>query len=164
MGEKFAGLHFHIDLEANAIAKATRRGKGNILITSSNVASALQMAGVLKFNEAAASLNIDDTGVTFAGVLNGKIKVYIDPYATSDFIVLGYKGQSSWDAGMYYAPYTPLQMVRAVGQDSFSPKIGFKTRYGLVANPFSKGATASDGTLQQNSNVYYRRSVIANIQ
>lgn len=163
MGEKFAGLHFQINLESNAIAKATRRGKGNVLITSSNVASALEMAGVLKFNDAAASLNIDDTGVTFAGLLGGRIKVYIDPYASSDYMVLGYKGASAWDAGMYYCPYTPLQMVRAVSEDTFAPKIGFKTRYGMVANPFSAGATASNGTLVQNANVYYRRTSVANI-
>jgi len=162
MGEKFAGLHMHISLEANAIAKATRRGKGNILLTTSNVASALEMAGVLKFNEAATNLTIDDTGVTFAGMI-GKTKVYIDPYATSDFFVFGYKGASTWDAGLYFCPYTPLQMVRAVGENSFSPKIGFKTRYAMVANPFSGGATASDGSLVQNANVYYRRSTVTNI-
>ena len=163
MGEKFAGLHFFIDLEANAIAKATRRGKGNVLITSSNVASALQMAGVLKFNDAAAALTIDDTGVSYAGMINNKIKVFIDPYATSDYIVLGYKGANSWDAGMYYCPYTPLQMVRATDTDSLTPVIGFQTRYGLVANPFSRGATASDGSMMANSNVYYKRSLVTNI-
>lgn len=163
MGEKFAGLHFFIDTECNAIAKATRRGKGNVLITSSNVASALQMAGVLKYNEAAANLTIDDTGVTYAGTINNKIKVFIDPYATSDYIVNGYKGANSWDAGMYYCPYTPLQMVKATNTGSLTPVVGFQTRYGLVANPFSKGATASDGTLEANSNVYYRRTTVSNI-
>jgi hypothetical protein len=162
MGEKFAGLHFFLQLEANAIAKATRRGKGNVLMTSSNVASALQMAGVLKFVDAANGLTIDDTGVTYAGNI-GPVRVYIDPYATSDFVVLGYKGVNSWDAGFFYCPYTPLQMVRAVDPNSFQPKIGFKTRYGMVANPFSTGATASDGSLVANSNVYYRRSLITNI-
>jgi hypothetical protein len=163
MGEKFAGLHFFIDTECNAIAKSTRRGKGNILVTSSNVASALQMAGVLKYNEAAANLTIDDTGVTYAGTINNKIKVFIDPYATSDYIVNGYKGANSWDAGMYYCPYTPLQMVKATNTGSLTPVVGFQTRYGLVANPFSKGATASDGTLEANSNVYYRRTNVSNI-
>lgn len=161
MGERFAGLVFHLELESNDLAKATRRGKGNILLVSSNVASALRMAKVIDVTDAAA-LQIDDTGNTYVGNVNG-IRVYIDPYATSDFAVLGYKGQNSWDAGLFYCPYTPLQMVRAVDTDSLSPKIGFKTRYGLVANPFSKGAVASDGKLEANSNVYYRRSLITNL-
>lgn len=161
MGERFAGLVFHLELESNDLAKATRRGKGNILLVSSNVASALRMAKVIDVTDAA-SLQIDDTGNTYVGNVNG-IRVYIDPYATSDFAVLGYKGQNSWDAGIFYCPYTPLQMVRAIDTDSLSPKVGFKTRYGMVANPFSKGLTASDGTLQANTNVYYRRSAITNL-
>lgn len=162
MGEKFAGLHMHLELESNIIAKQTRRGKGNILLCSSNVASALVMAGILKFNEAAANLTVDDTGVTYAGNI-GRMKVYIDPYATVDYIVPGYKGQNSWDAGVFYCPYTPLQMVRAVSENAFQPKIGFQTRYGMIANPFSKGGVASDGSLEQNANVYYRRSLITNL-
>ena len=163
--EKFKGLHFQLEREANAIAKSTRRGKGNVLICSSDVASALQMAGVLDYTPALNSnnLQVDDTGNTFAGVLNGRIRVYIDPYATGNYITVGYKGSSAFDAGLFYCPYVPLQMVRAVGQDTFQPKIGFKTRYGVVANPFSKGATASDGSLEANANVYYRRFAVANI-
>jgi Major capsid protein Gp23 len=163
--EKFKGLMFQIEREANAIAKNTRRGKGNILICSSDVASALQMAGVLDYAPALNSnnLQVDDTGNTFAGVLNGRIRVYIDPYAAGNFMTVGYKGASAFDAGLFYCPYVPLQMVRAVGQDTFQPKIGFKTRYGVVANPFSRGATGSDGTLVQNVNVYYRRVLVNNI-
>lgn len=161
MGERFEGLVFHTELESNDLAKATRRGKGNIMICSSNVASALKMAKVLD-SSPAASLQVDDTGNTFAGVMGG-IRVYIDPYATSDYIVLGYKGQSSWDAGIFYCPYTPLQMTRALDDSSMTPKIGFKTRYGVVANPMSKGLTASNGTLEVNANVFYRRSLIANL-
>ena len=163
--EKFKGLMFQIEREANAIAKNTRRGKGNILICSSDVASALQMAGVLDYAPALNSnnLQVDDTGNTFAGVLNGRIRVYIDPYAAGNFMTVGYKGASAFDAGLFYCPYVPLQMVRAVGQDSFHPKIGFKTRYGVVANPFSRGANGSDGTLVQNVNVYYRRVLVNNI-
>lgn len=163
--EKFKGLMFQIEREANAIAKATRRGKGNILICSSDVASALQMAGVLDYAPALNSnnLEVDDTGNTFAGVLNGRMRVYIDPYAAGNYATIGYKGASAFDAGLFYCPYVPLQMVRAVGQDTFQPKIGFKTRYGVVANPFSRGANGSDGTLVQNVNVYYRRLLINNI-
>jgi hypothetical protein len=163
--EKFKGLMFQIEREANAIAKNTRRGKGNILICSSDVASALQMAGVLDYAPALNSnnLQVDDTGNTFAGVLNGRIRVYIDPYAAGNFMTVGYKGASAFDAGLFYCPYVPLQMVRAVGQDSFQPKIGFKTRYGVVANPFSQGANGSDGSLVQNVNVYYRRVLVNNI-
>jgi len=166
--EKFKGLMFQLERESNAIAKATRRGKGNVLICSSDVASALQMAGVLDYTPALASnnLQVDDTGNTFAGVLNGRIKVYIDPYfaATSGthYATIGYKGSSAFDAGLFYCPYVPLQMVRAVGQDSFQPKIGFKTRYGMVANPFA--TSAADGTLAfANKNVYYRRIAITNL-
>lgn len=163
--EKFKGLMFQIEREANAIAKRTRRGKGNVLICSSDVASALQMAGVLDYTPALNSnnLQIDDTGATFAGVLNGRIKVYIDPYTTGNYLTMGYKGASAFDAGLFYCPYVPLQMVRAVGEDTFQPKIGFKTRYGVVANPFSRGATASDGSLIQDSNVYYRRLMVDNL-
>jgi hypothetical protein len=164
--EKFKGLMFHIERESNAIAKTTRRGKGNIILCSSDVAAALQMAGVLDYAPALNSnngLNPDDTGNTFVGVLNGRFRVYIDPYATSDYLTVGYKGSSAFDAGLFYCPYVPLQMVRATGQDSFQPRIGFKTRYGMVANPFSAGATASNGALVQNSNVYYRRTSVSNL-
>ena len=165
--EKFKGLMFQIERESNAIAKATRRGKGNVLICSSDVASALQMAGVLDYTPALANnLQVDDTGNTFAGVLNGRIKVYIDPYfsATSGvhYATVGYKGTSAFDAGLFYCPYVPLQMVRAVGQDTFQPKIAFKTRYGMVANPFA--TSAADGTISfSNKNVYYRRIAISNL-
>ena len=165
--EKFKGLMFQLERESNAIAKATRRGKGNVLICSSDVASALQMAGVLDYTPALANnLQVDDSGNTFAGVLNGRIKVYIDPYfaATSGthYATIGYKGTSAFDAGLFYCPYVPLQMVRAVGQDSFQPKIGFKTRYGMVANPFA--TSAADGTLAfANKNIYYRRIAITNL-
>lgn len=159
--ERFVGLHFHLDLECNDIAKATRRGKGNILLVSSNVASALRMAKVLNVNEAA-GLQVDDTGNTYAGNI-GNLKVYIDPYATADYAVVGFKGPNSWDAGLFYCPYTPLQQIRAVHTDSLSPVIGFQTRYAVVANPFSGGAVSSNGALVANSNVYYRRSLITNL-
>jgi hypothetical protein len=163
--EKFKGLMFQIEQEANAIAKGTRRGKGNIVICSSDVASALQMAGVLDYTPAlnSNSLTVDDTGNTFAGVLNGRYKVYIDPYAGSNYLVVGYKGSSSFDAGIFYCPYVPLQMVRAVGENSFQPKIGFKTRYGMVSNPYAQGLTQGSGALTANTNVYYRRVGIANL-
>ena len=163
--EKFKGLMFQIEQEANAIAKATRRGKGNIVICSSDVASALQMAGVLDYTPAlnGNALEVDDTGNTFAGVLNGRYRVYIDPYAGNNYMVVGYKGTSAFDAGLFYCPYVPLQMVRAVGENSFQPKIGFKTRYGMVANPFAKGATQGLGALDVNSNVYYRRVRVTNL-
>jgi len=163
--EKFKGLMFQLEREANTIAKETRRGKGNIVICSSDVASALQMAGVLDYTPALNSnaLNVDDTGNTFAGVLNGRIRVYIDPYAGGNYFVMGYKGSSAFDAGLFYCPYVPLQMVRAVDQDSFQPKIGFKTRYGMVANPFAEGSTAGTGALTKDSNVYYRRVLVDNI-
>lgn len=163
--ERCGGLVFHLDLECNDIAKRTRRGRGNILMVSSNVASALRMAKVINMNEAA-GLAVDDTGSTYAGSIGlgaNAIKVYIDPYATSDYAVVGYKGTNSWDAGLFYCPYTPLQMYMAKDEDTFTPKIGFKTRYGMVANPFSKGATASNGTLEANANVYYSRIQIKNI-
>jgi len=164
--EKFKGLMFQLEREANKIAKETRRGKGNILICSSDVASALQMAGVLDYAPALNSnnLNIDDTGNTFAGVLNGRLRVYIDPYAIGgNYATVGYKGSNAFDAGLFYCPYVPLQMVRAVDPSSFQPKIGFKTRYGMVANPFAEGATAGSGALTVNSNVYYRKMLVANL-
>ena len=167
--EKFKGLIFQIERDANAIAQRTRRGKGNMILCSADVASALTMAGVLDYTPALnANLNVDDTGNTFAGVLAGKFRVYIDPYAAnvaaSQYYVAGYKGSSPYDAGIFYCPYVPLQMVRSVGADSFQPKIGFKTRYGIVANPFAKGATLTNpGVLTRNSNVYYRRVKVANL-
>ena len=167
--EKFKGLMFQLEREANQIAKDTRRGKGNIIICSSDVASALQMAGVLDYTPALNSnnLQVDDTGNTFAGVLNGRFRVYIDPYTTGNYATVGYKGANAFDAGIFYCPYVPLQMVRAVGQDTFQPKIGFKTRYGMVANPFARSVVGSpnlsDGSITQNSNAYYRRVFINNI-
>lgn len=162
--EKFKGLLFQIERDANAVAKETRRGKANFIICSSDVASALAMAGMLDYAPAlSTNLQVDDTGNTFAGVLNGRYKVYIDPYATGDFYVLGYKGSSAYDAGLFYAPYVPLQMYKAVDDTSFQPKIGFKTRYGLVANPFAEGTTKGAGALTANSNVYYRRVKITNL-
>jgi len=163
--EKFKGLMFQLEREANQIAKGTRRGKGNILICSSDVASALQMAGVLDYAPAlnSNSLNVDDTGNTFAGVLNGRMKVYIDPYTTGNYLTVGYKGSSAFDAGLFYCPYVPLQMVRAVDQDNFQPKIGFKTRYGMVANPFAEGTSEGLGGLNKDSNLYYRRVLVTNL-
>ena len=158
---------FQLEREANAIAKATRRGKGNILICSSDVASALNFAGVLDTSPALNNnLAVDDTGNTFAGVLNGRFKVYVDPYFAASsgvhYATVGYKGSSPFDAGMFYAPYVPLQMVRAIGENTFQPKIGFKTRYGLVANPFA--TTAADGLINfTNKNIYYRRFAITNL-
>jgi len=166
--EKFKGLMFQVEREANAIAQQTRRGKGNMIICSSDVASALQMAGQLDYTPALNNnLNVDDSGSTFAGVLNGRFKVYIDPYAANgdakQYFTVGYKGTSPYDAGLFYCPYVPLQMVRAVGENTFQPKIGFKTRYGLTANPFAGGATARGGALTANDNVYYRRVQVTNI-
>jgi len=172
--EKFKGLLFQIERDANAIAQRTRRGKGNIIMCSADVASALTMAGVLDYTPALnANLQVDDTGNTFAGTLMGKYRVYIDPYsanltagnATSgnQYYVVGYKGSSPYDAGLFYCPYVPLQMVRAVGENSFQPKIGFKTRYGLVANPFAEGTTQGQGLLTTNSNRYYRRVAVKNL-
>jgi len=165
--EKFKGLLFQLERDANAVGQQTRRGKGNIIICSADVASALQMAGVLDYAPAlSTNLNVDDTGNTFAGVLNGKFKVYVDPYsanvALKQFYVVGYKGTSPYDSGLFYCPYVPLQMVRAVGQDSFQPKIGFKTRYGMVANPFAEAAPVSTAG-SANSNKYYRRVQVVNI-
>ena len=174
--EKFKGLLFQIERDANAIAQRTRRGKGNMVLCSADVASALTMAGILDYTPALNSnLNVDDTGNTFAGTINGKFKVYIDPYAANltssnssggnQYYVVGYKGSSPYDAGLFYCPYVPLQMVRAVGENSFQPKIGFKTRYGLVANPFAEGdATVQGlGRLRINSNRYYRRVAVKNL-
>ena len=163
--EKFKGLMFQVERESNQIARDTRRGKGNIILCSSDVASALQMAGVLDYAPALNSnaLNVDDTGNTFAGVLNGRIKVYIDPYVTDNYMTVGYKGASAFDAGIFYCPYVPLQMVRAVGEDNFQPKIGFKTRYGMVSNPFAEGGTAGLGAMTKDANVYYRRVLVSNI-
>ena len=171
--EKFKGLVFQIEREANAIARATRRGKGNIIIVSSDVASALAMAGVLDYTPALqANLNVDDTGNTFAGTLHGRVKVYIDPYFGGsingdELCTVGYKGTSPYDAGLFYCPYVPLQMVRAIGQDTFQPKIGFKTRYGMVANPFATsagdGAVAPRNTNAANANIYYRIFRVRNL-
>ena len=166
--EKFKGLIFQIERDANAIAQRTRRGKGNMILCSADVASALTMAGVLDYTPALnANLNVDDTGNTFAGVLAGKFRVYIDPYsanvAADQYYVAGYKGSSPYDAGLFYCPYVPLQMVRAVGQDTFQPKIGFKTRYGMVANPFAAGTSQGLGALQANANRYYRRVKVQNL-
>jgi len=166
--EKFKGLLFQIERDANAIAQRTRRGKGNTIICSADVASALTMAGVLDYTPALnANLNVDDTGNTFAGVLQGKYKVYIDPYSANvdanQYYVVGYKGSSAYDAGIFYCPYVPLQMVRAVGQDTFQPKIGFKTRYGIVANPFAEGTDQGLGRLRLNANRYYRRVKVINL-
>jgi len=164
--EKFKGLMYQLERDANQIAKRTRRGRANILLCSSDVASALSIAGLLdNATKLSDNLNVDDTGNTFVGVLNGRFKVYIDPYALNNvnFAVLGYKGSNAYDAGLFYCPYVPLQMVRAVGENSFQPKIGFKTRYGLVSNPFSNLAGNSDGTLVSNTNVYYRKFKVKNL-
>ena len=171
--EKFKGLLFQLERDANAIGQLTRRGKGNLIICSADVASALQMSGVLDYAPAlATNLNVDDTGNTFAGVLNGKFKVYVDPYAAnisaSQYYVAGYKGTSPYDSGLFYCPYVPLQMVRAVGQNSFQPKIGFKTRYGMVQNPFATsdgdGALDNSGAVAAGkANLYYRRVKVTNL-
>jgi len=170
--EKFKGLMFQIEREANAIGQQTRRGRGNVIITSADVASALAMAGVLDYSSGISGKNdltVDDTSTTFAGILNGKYKVYVDPYTSNvsatQFFVVGYKGASAFDAGLFYCPYVPLQMVRAVDPNSFQPKIGFKTRYGLVANPFVNldDGTAGTDNLTANVNYYYRRVKVANL-
>jgi hypothetical protein len=164
--EKVKGLMFQLERDANAIAKETRRGRGNFLICDSDTASALSMAGLLDTAPALKdNLNVDDTGNTFVGVLNGRFKVYVDPYAPlgTNYYVSGYKGVNAWDAGMYYCPYVPLQMVRAIGENSFQPKIGFKTRYGLVMNPFSNYAGDSDGSLTPDTNVYFRKVRVLNL-
>ena len=170
--EKFKGLMFALERDANAVGQQTRRGKGNIIICSADVASALQMAGVLDYTPALNNnLNVDDTSATFAGVMNGRFKVYVDPYAAnvaaSQYYVVGYKGTSPYDAGVFYCPYVPLQMVRAVGENSFQPKIGFKTRYGIAANPFHTGVisagTAENTSITANTNKYYRRVKVTNL-
>ena len=170
MVEKVKGLAFQIEREANTIAKTTRRGKGNIMICSSDVASALAMAGILDYQSALqgqVNLTVDDTGNTFAGTIFGRIKVYIDPYFpanfSSEFAVVGYKGTNAYDAGLFYCPYVPLQMVRAVDTGTFQPKIGFKTRYGLVANPFAEGTNQGLGALNAQANNYYRAFRISNL-
>ena len=165
--EKFKGLMFAIERDANAIGQQTRRGKGNMILCSADVASALQMAGVLDYTPALNNnLNVDDTTTTFAGVMNGRYKVYVDPYAAnvaaSQYYVVGYKGTSPYDAGMFYCPYVPLQMVRAVGENTFQPKIGFKTRYGMVANPFA--TSNADGAIAfAKKNIYYRFVIVNNL-
>ena len=170
--EKFKGLMFAVERDANAIGQQTRRGKGNMIICSADVASALQMAGVLDYTPALANnLNVDDTTTTFAGVMNGRYKVYVDPYAAnvaaSQYYICGYKGTSPYDAGLFYCPYVPLQMVRAVGESSFQPKIGFKTRYGIAANPFHTGtvAASAEGAISISSatNKYYRKVKVTNL-
>jgi len=171
MAEKFKGLIYQIERDANAIGHETRRGKGNFIVCSADVASALGMAGVLEYTPAlggnAGLAGVDDTESTLVGTLNGRIKVYVDPYsanvANDHFYVMGYKGTSAYDAGLFYCPYVPLQMVRSIGQDTFQPKIGFKTRYGMVANPFSRGTTQSSNAIVANSNVYYRRVAVKNL-
>ena len=161
--EKFKGLLVQLEREANVIAKETRRGKGNIVVCSSDVATALVAAGMLDYTPAlSTNLQVDDTGNTFAGVLNGRTKVYIDPYATGDYVTVGYKGTNPYDAGVLYCPYVPLQMVRAVGEDDFQPRIGFKTRYGMVSNPFV-GQTPADGLAAARTNQYYRIFRVDNI-
>ncbi len=170
--EKFKGLMFALERDANAVGQQTRRGKGNIIICSADVASALQMAGVLDYTPALNNnLNVDDTSATFAGVMNGRFKVYVDPYAANvaaaQYYVVGYKGTSPYDAGVFYCPYVPLQMVRAVGENTFQPKIGFKTRYGIAANPFHTGVisagTAENTSITANTNKYYRRVKVTNL-
>ena len=164
--ERFRGLMFQIEREANAIAKATRRGKGNFVICSADVASALAMGGFLNLSPAINNnLNVDDTGNIFAGILNNKMRVFIDPFSTAgvDFACVGYKGANPYDAGIFYCPYVPLQMVRAVGQDTFQPKIGFKTRYGMAQNPFARGRGATSSDLTADTNEYYRIFRVTNV-
>lgn len=170
--EKFKGLLFAIERASNKIAKDTRRGKGNILIVSTDVASALSMTGLLDYNSALTNntnLAVDDTGNTFAGTLFGRLKVYVDPYSItgSDYVIVGYKGATPYDAGVFYCPYVPLQMVRAINPDTFQPKIGFKTRYGLVQNPFGNSQQGADttisGALTNHTNTYYRKFAVANL-
>jgi hypothetical protein len=167
--ENYKGLIYAIEREANKIGKDTRRGKGNILICSTDVASALAMSGMLDYQSALTNntnLNVDDTGNTFAGTLFGRLKVYVDPYSVSgaDYAVVGYKGNIAYDAGLFYCPYVPLQMVRAIDPNTFQPKIGFKTRYGLVANPFAQGLTQGLGNLVVNTNVWYRKFIVSNLK
>ena len=162
--EKFKGLVVQIDRECNVIAKETRRGKGNVVICSSDVATALSASGMLDYTpNMSTTLQVDDTGNTFAGTLNGRIKVYIDPYAQADYITVGYKGANTYDSGVFYCPYVPLQMVKAVGEDTFQPKIGFKTRYGMASNPYVGSSPTSDGLAAAKSNQYYRIFRVDNI-
>lgn len=162
--EKVKGLMYQIDKEANAIAKATRRGRGNVILTSSNVASALALAGVLDYAPAIQNnLEVDDTGNLFAGTVQGKYKLFVDPYATGDFAVIGYRGAAPIDAGLFYCPYVPLQFTRAVDSNTMQPVIGFQTRYAMVANPFAEGSNQGLGRIQANTNVYYRRLAIAGV-
>ena len=172
MVEKIKGLAFQLEREANQIAKETRRGKGNFILVTSDVASALAMSGLLDYNpalQAQTNLTVDDSGNTYAGMLFGRIKVYIDPYAitsttSKEFAVVGYKGSNAYDAGLFYCPYVPLQMVRAVDTGTFQPKIGFKTRYGMQRNPFSAGtAAAGNGVGAAVANVYYRSFKVSNL-
>jgi hypothetical protein len=161
--EKYKGMIMQIEREANVIAKETRRGKGNFILCSSDVAAALNAAGMLDYTPAlATNLNVDDTGNTFAGTLNGRIRVYIDPFSTRDYINVGYKGTNPYDAGLFYCPYVPLTMVKAVGEEDFQPRIGFKTRYGMVSNPFV-GSTPADGLATARTNQYYRIFAVNNI-
>jgi hypothetical protein len=161
--EKFKSLLFQIEVEANAVSKATRRGKGNVVICSSNVASALAAAGVLDYAPAlATNLNVDDTGNVFAGMINGRLKVFIDPFSAEDYVTVGYRGANAYDAGLFYCPYVPLTMVRAVDPETFQPKIGFKTRYGLVANPYA-GGVSSDPLGTNGANPYFRRFTVTGI-
>ena len=167
--EKYKSLLFAIERASNKIAKDTRRGKGNMLIVSTDVASALAMTGLLDYNSALSNntnLTVDDTGNTFAGTLFGRIKVYVDPYSVvgTDYVVVGYKGSSPYDAGLFYCPYVPLQMVRAIDPDNYQPKVGFKTRYGMVSNPFAGGTNTSlNGAITTNTNVYYRKFAVLNV-
>ena len=164
LAEKAKGLIIQIEREANVIAKETRRGKGNYVICSSDVGSVLAASGMLDYSPAlATNLNVDDTGNTFAGVLNGKFKVYVDPYASGDYVCVGYRGTTPYDAGVFYCPYVPLTMVKAIGEEDFQPRIGFKTRYGMVSNPFSAGGSQGNGALTPNANVYYRRVAVSNL-
>jgi len=159
--EKFKSLLFQIELEANNIAKGTRRGKGNYVLVTSNVASALAAAGVLDYTPALSTdLNVDDTGNTFAGLINGRLKVYVDPFQNTDYATVGYKGSNAYDAGIFYCPYVPLTMVRAVAENTFQPKIGFKTRYGLVSNPLVNASAVSSGATGADSNPYFRRFLV----
>ena len=176
--EKFKGLLFQVERDANAIAQETRRGKGNFLMCSADVASALAMAGVLDYSSGLTGAGgpsigeVDDTGNLLVGTINGRIKVYVDPYAANlsdkHYYVIGYKGTSPYDAGLFYCPYVPLQMVRSIDPETFQPKIGFKTRYGMVSNPFvtTNGAyngTPDGETLTANANMYYRRVQVTNL-
>lgn len=164
--EKWKGLLFQIQREANVVARETRRGKANLVICSSDVASALELTGKLSYAPAiqnATNLNVDDTGATFAGILNNQFRVYIDPYAVGDYFIVGYKGASAWDAGLYYCPYVPLQLHTAVGENNFQPKIAFKTRYAMAANPFAEGLTKNGGVINNNVNVYYRKTLVRNL-